>query len=198
MLTVKKLELYVICLFSFFVSIDKVLMTYIPQLRNVILLFTFCLLLLLALYRGNIYIGKTQIMIGVFGIWGVFSLLWSNVIFFESVELLLVLCGISFFISGANIGADNIQKIEFSVLLGGLIAALVLLINGENYYGTMLEARVSIDDENDPNFYAMFLLYPFFISCSLVGRTKISNIIGVILAAFLSITVNVLCSGVAL
>lgn len=71
---------------------------------------------------------------------------------------------------------DNIlNKIIIASVLGGVIASVVLLVNGQNLYGDFTQTRLALTEGNDPNFFSMRLLLPFMLSAGGVFKFGLKN-----------------------
>ena len=120
--------------------------------------------------------------------WMMISLLWtpnSDVIqgiattsvqqgiirIFFSLCCVMLFC----FVASSSMTNDECHKIENALLFGGIISAIMLFIIGGDYYGEQGEARYSITEGADPNYYAMNLLVPLAISLKNIEGKKITK-----------------------
>ena len=177
----RKIVNVLIYLYALSIMCERIAVTYFVPVSNYIALPLIMLICFQLMFAGKLK--KTGIGISILALWTwiLIGMLWTfnleALIIKYGLVTLLMLVALCIIQRGLN--DKELRNIEIVCFIGGLLTAITLLMEGQNFYGNMIEERLSLGRDNDPNFYAMTLLYAWAIGYQYIyEKNKIVKIIG--------------------
>lgn len=179
----RNLENILLYIYALSIMCERIAVTYFVPVSNYIALPLIVLIIIRLFFERKIKNPKLVIFIFLLWGWMTIGMIWSTninalILRYSLVTLLLL---VTFCITQRGLTDTELYKLEIVCFIGGLATAVTLLVSGENFYGNMLEERLSLGERNDPNFYAMTLLYAWAIGYQYIySKHKMVEFLGVV------------------
>lgn len=188
------IEIILICLYAFFVYTERLYLGWPVMPANLIMLpLLMCLLVRL---KRNIHEEKIVKSIMFFFFWCILSFLWTQDVNIAIVRctMIMSLMVLSYLIINRGVCKKELILIEFVIICAGIVTASDLIINGQNFFGNVIASRLSLDDDSDPNYFAMSLIVPFFIAYNLIYKKGWYKLLSMITVGVIGYAVLLLAS----
>lgn len=163
---INKIELCLICIYVTFIIAGSIVKNVGVDISNYLCLILLMIMLLDVGISKRYVFNNRYISVIIFIFWLLLTTLFSTNIensvigFFFLVSMSLL----SILIINRKISPKEMSIIFNVFLITGIFSSVYLVNTGQNFYGNLIEERISISDESDPNYYAMHLLISFGIA----------------------------------
>ncbi len=191
----EKIEIILLYLYVFLVYAERLFIHLPVKPDNIVGALLFMVLLIKI--KKRIYECNVLKRIILFICWCTASFFWlqnTDAAFVRYIMVCFVLL-LTYFILNRGITRKELLMIECFMIISGLTCSMDLIINGKNFYGNLIESRLALSDDNDPNYFAMSLIVPFFAAYDFFYKErKIFKLIAIIGVGIIGYAIVLLAS----